>query len=250
MWCETFQCHKGDTAADFSLPFILEVDASHGGLGAVLSQEQHGMVRPIAYASQGLRPTEHNMVNYSSMKLEFVALKWAKTEKFREYLLGHKCVVFTDNNLLSHLSSAKLGATEQRWAAQLASFDFEVKYRAGISNKNADALSRQYPPVPANMEAMLPGTALPKPLQQVLQGPEAIQNVVMALPHLTTFDICTLQEANPVMQEVFVFWRHEQRPNFEERQSAPGLHWRYFDSETGWLRGVVSCIARCFTLTA
>lgn len=37
--------------ADFSLPFILEVDASHGGLGAVLSQEQEGKVRPIAYAS-------------------------------------------------------------------------------------------------------------------------------------------------------------------------------------------------------
>lgn len=44
------------------------------------------------------------------------------TEKFREYLLGHKCIVFTDNNPLSHLSSAKLGSTEQRWAAQLASF--------------------------------------------------------------------------------------------------------------------------------
>ena len=44
--------------ADFSLPFILEVDASYGGLGAVLSQEQNGKVRPIAYASRGLRPTE------------------------------------------------------------------------------------------------------------------------------------------------------------------------------------------------
>lgn len=132
--------------ADFSCPLILEVDASHGGLGAMLSQEQDGRVRPIAYASQGLRPTERNMANYSSMKLEFLALKWAMTDKFREYLLGHKCVVFTDNNPLSHLSSAKLGATEQRWAAQLAAFDFEIKYRSGRSNKNADALSRQQTP--------------------------------------------------------------------------------------------------------
>ncbi|KAG5286804.1 hypothetical protein AALO_G00018970 [Alosa alosa] len=77
--------------ADFSLPFILEVDASHGGLGAVLSQEHGGKVRPIAYASRGLRPTERNMLNYSSMKLEFLALKWAMTEKFREYILAHKC---------------------------------------------------------------------------------------------------------------------------------------------------------------
>lgn len=74
--------------AVFSLPFILEVDVSHGGLGAVLSQEQGGRVRPIAYASRSLGPTERNMSNYSSVKLEFLVLKWAMTEKFREYLQG------------------------------------------------------------------------------------------------------------------------------------------------------------------
>lgn len=76
------------------------------------------------------------------MKLEFLALKWAMTEKFREYLLGHKCIVFTDNNPLSHLETAKLGAIEQRWVAQLASFDFEIRYHSGKSNINADAFSR------------------------------------------------------------------------------------------------------------
>ncbi|KAI3361878.1 hypothetical protein L3Q82_002197 [Scortum barcoo] len=178
--------------ADFSLPFILEVDASHGGLGAVLSQEQAGKVRPIAYASRGLRRPERNMVNYSSMKLEFLALKWAMTEKFREYLLGNKCVVYMDNNPLSHLSSAKLGATEQRWAAQLASFDFEIKYRSGRVNKNADALSRQCPPGPQDVEAMLPGTALPKPLQQVLGRAEATQGVVVAMPQHTSAELRAL----------------------------------------------------------
>ena len=78
------------------------------------------------------------------MKLEFLGLKWAMTEKFWEYLLGHKCVVYTDNNPLSYLLSAKLGATEHRWAAQLAAFDLDLKYCSGCSNKNADALSRQY----------------------------------------------------------------------------------------------------------
>lgn len=113
-----------------------------GGLGAVLSQEYEGKLRPIAFASRSLKPTERNMRNYSSMKLELVALKWAVTEKFREYLLGHRCTVFTDNNPLSHLSTAKLGATEQRWASELAAFDLTIKYRPGAQNANADALSR------------------------------------------------------------------------------------------------------------
>ena len=130
--------------ADFSKSFIVEVDASHHGLGAVISQEHNGSVRPIAYASRSLRKTERNMENYSSMKLELVALKWAVTEKFRDYLLGQKCIVYTDNNPLSHLQTAKLGAWEQQWASQLAMFDLDIRYKPGKSNGNADALSRQY----------------------------------------------------------------------------------------------------------
>lgn len=213
--------------ADFSLPFILEVDASYGGLGAVLSQEQNGKVRPIAYASRGLKPTERNMANYSSMKLEFLALKWAMTEKFREYLLGHRCIVYTDNNPLSHLATAKLGATEQRWAAQLASFDFEIKYRSGRSNRNADALSRQHPPGPLDMTAMLPGTPLPEPLQQVLKVNKTVvtQATVTVLPERTPDDIHNLQQADSVIREVQRYWEEGRRPSYAERQelSPPAL---------------------------
>ena len=213
--------------ADFTLPFILEVDASYGGLGAVLAQEQEGKVRPIAYASRGLRPTERNMLNYSSMKLEFLALKWAMSEKFREYLLGHRCIVYTDNNPLSHLSSAKLGATEQRWAAQLASFDFELKYRSGRSNKNADALSRQHSPGPLDLAAMLPGTSLPKPLQQSLKMDKTVvtQAVVTVLPGKTPDDIRNMQQADSVIQEVQRYWEQGRRPSYAERQqlSSPAL---------------------------
>ena len=68
--------------ANVSLPFILEVDTCQNGLGAVLSQEQEGKVRPLAYASRTLSRTEKRMPNYSSMKLEFLALKWAMAGKF------------------------------------------------------------------------------------------------------------------------------------------------------------------------
>ncbi|KAK7109519.1 hypothetical protein V1264_013548 [Littorina saxatilis] len=125
--------------ADYTLPFILETDASMEGLGAVLSQEHDGGRRVIAYASRSLRPNEKQMQNYSSMKLKLLAMKWAMCEKFRCYLMGASTTVFTDNNPLGH---AKLGAVEQRWAAELACFDFSVKYRSGKENANADALSR------------------------------------------------------------------------------------------------------------
>lgn len=128
--------------ADYSLPFLVYTDASHQGLGAVLAQVQEGRERVIAYASRSLHPSERNDANYSSFKLELLALKWAVTEKFRDYLVGAKFTVFTDNNPVAHLQTAHLGATEQRWVAQLASFDYEVKYRPGKSNANADSLSR------------------------------------------------------------------------------------------------------------
>ena len=128
---------------DYTKPFVVETDASDKGLGAVLSQKQDGKLRVIAYASRGLRGAEKNMQNYSSMKLELLALKWAVAEKFREYLLGAEFMVYTDNNLLTYLQSkSKLKAVEQRWAAELASFNFRIEYRAGKHNANADALSR------------------------------------------------------------------------------------------------------------
>ena len=129
--------------ADFEKPFILETDASFEGLGAILSQKQdNGKVKVVAYASRRLHPTERNELNYSSYKLEFLAMKWAITEKFRDYLEGNRFVVYTDNNPLTHYrKSQPKSALEQRWIAQLESFDFEVLYRPGKSNP-ADPLSR------------------------------------------------------------------------------------------------------------
>ena len=128
--------------ADFNAPFRLYTDASLQGLGAVLAQVQEGKERVIAYASHSLHPPERNDQNYSSFKLEFLALKWAVTEKFKDYLWGAVFKVYTDNRPLTHLQSATLGATEQRWAAQLANFNFELCYRPGSTNQNADTLSR------------------------------------------------------------------------------------------------------------
>ncbi|CAN2388629.1 Reverse transcriptase (RNA-dependent DNA polymerase), partial [Pristimantis euphronides] len=101
--------------ADYTLPFQLYTDASVQGLGAVLSQTQDGKERVIAYASPSLRDTEKNPNNYSSFRLELLALTWAMTEKFAGYLTGAEVQVITDNNPLAHLDNAKLDALEQRW---------------------------------------------------------------------------------------------------------------------------------------
>lgn len=96
----------------------------------------------IAYASRSLHPSERNDSNYSSFKLKLLAMKWAIVEKFKDYLWCAKITVVTDNNPLVHLQTAKLGAVEQRWVAQLSNFDYTIKHRPGRDHTNADVLSR------------------------------------------------------------------------------------------------------------
>ena len=126
--------------ADYSLPFKVHTDASFDGLGAVLYQTQDGKERAIAYASRSLKPSEKN---YPAHKLEFLALKWAISEKFHDYLYGSLFEVITDNNPLTYvLTTAKLDATGQRWIASLSGYNFSIKYRSGKKNADADGLSR------------------------------------------------------------------------------------------------------------
>ena len=128
---------------DYSKPFILETDASLKGLGAVLTQEDdEGNFQVISYASHMLKPYECSMRNYSSAKLELLVLKWAVCEKFKDYLIGSKFTVLTDNNPLTYICTSCLGAAQICWLSNLALFDFEIKYRAGKSNQVADALSQ------------------------------------------------------------------------------------------------------------
>ena len=82
------------------------------------------------------------MWNYSSARLELLALKWAVCVKFRDYLIGSKFMVLTDNNPLTYVHTSHLGATQIHWLSDLALFDFDLKYRAGKCNQVADTLSR------------------------------------------------------------------------------------------------------------
>ena len=100
-------------------PYVLHTDASESGLGAVLYQEQNRKLRVIAYGSWTLTAAEKNYHIHSG-KLEFLAMKWAICEQFRDYLYyAPSFVVFTDNNPLTYvLSTAKLNATGLRWVGE------------------------------------------------------------------------------------------------------------------------------------
>ena len=114
------------------------------------------------------------MNNYNSMKLEMLALKWAVTEKCRDYLLGGTFVVYTNNSPLSYINtSAKLGATEMRWVSQLAQFNFEIKYSSGRTNSNLDTLSRT--PVHKDLQTNVNHIAHSTPLFEFSQGSKYVE---------------------------------------------------------------------------
>ena len=137
---------------DFNRPFLLEMDASGKGLGAVLSQKQaDGWYHPIVYASCVMNKTKQR---YHSNKQEFLTLKWVVTEQFHEYLSPYgknrnEFIVHTDNNPLTYIfSSANLDAAGQRWVACLASYNFSLDYQKGKDNTMADFLSWMYECLP------------------------------------------------------------------------------------------------------
>ena len=136
----------------YTLPFILHTDSSTDGLGAALCQKQEEGTRVIAYP----RSLTTSEAKYVPHKLEFLASKWAVTDKFKEYLYGGNWfVVYTDNNSLTYiLSTAKLDACGQRWVAELTNFNFTLHYKRGSTNTVADALSRiVWPGVLSQQEA-------------------------------------------------------------------------------------------------
>ena len=134
---------------DATRPYILHTDASENGLGAVICRKQDDVLRVIAYGSRTLMPAEKNYHLHSG-KLEFLALKWAICDHYRDYLYySPPFEVFTDNNPLTYvLSSAKLNATGLRWIGELADFNFTIRYRPGKAIADADTLSR----MPEHME--------------------------------------------------------------------------------------------------
>uniref|UniRef100_A0A9J8BTX3 ribonuclease H n=1 Tax=Cyprinus carpio carpio TaxID=630221 RepID=A0A9J8BTX3_CYPCA len=117
---------------DPNRPFIVEVDASTTGVGAVLSQQQGNPSRlhPCAFFSRKLIPAE---VNYDIGNRELLAINLA-LEEWRHWLEGakHPFLVLTDHKNLEYLRVAKrLNPRQARWALFFTRFHFTISYRPG-----------------------------------------------------------------------------------------------------------------------
>ena len=125
---------------DFSLPFILDTDASSSGIGAVLSQKHaDGQEHVVAYASRTLSKSERR---YCTTRRELLAVI-SFMKQFRPYLLGRHFTLRTDHGSLTWLSNFREPDGQlARWITSLQEYDFSVEHRQGRSHNNADALSR------------------------------------------------------------------------------------------------------------
>ena len=123
-------------------PYRLEADSSGHALGAVLSQCQSGVWRPIAFLSKSLSPTERN---YQIYDRELLAIMTALTE-WRHLLMGTPLPfeIWTDHQNLEYFRKPqKLNRRQARWVTDLASYHFTLHHHLGRTHVKADLLSRR-----------------------------------------------------------------------------------------------------------
>jgi hypothetical protein len=119
--------------------FILDTDCSDKAAGAVLSQIQSGVERPIAYASRSLNNAERA---YCTTRKELLAVVFG-LKQYRMYLLGRSFVIRTDHSALQWLRRTPEPIAQQaRWLAFIEQFNYRIEHRPGNKHQNADVMSR------------------------------------------------------------------------------------------------------------
>jgi transposase InsO family protein len=121
---------------DFSLPFVVDTDASDRGIGAVLQQHGH----PLAYLSKPLGTRTSGLSTYEK---EYLAILMA-VDHWRAYLQHDEFIIRTDQRSLVHLEEQRLSTPWQKKAfTKLLGLRYRIIYRQGTENSAADALSRK-----------------------------------------------------------------------------------------------------------
>ncbi|GJR56435.1 reverse transcriptase domain-containing protein [Tanacetum coccineum] len=124
---------------DWNVPFELMCDASDFAVGAVLGQRIDGKLKPIYYANKTLNNEQEH---YTTTEKELLAVVFS-FDKFRQYLVLSKIIVYTDHSALKYLFSKQEAKPRLiRWVLLLQGFDIEIKDKKGAENLAADHLSR------------------------------------------------------------------------------------------------------------
>ncbi|MCH80537.1 Ty3/gypsy retrotransposon protein [Trifolium medium] len=156
---------------NFSKQFVIECDASGGGVGAILMQEK----RPIAYFSKALGVRN---ISKSAYEKELMAMG-LDIQHWRPYLLGRKFIVSTDQKSLKQLLQQRISTAEQQnWAAKLLGYDFEVVYKQGKLNRGADALSRMNEGLELNSITSFLQWDQKQLMQEEVQNDDELQKIV------------------------------------------------------------------------
>ncbi|KAI2660885.1 Transposon Tf2-9 polyprotein [Labeo rohita] len=152
-------------------PFVVEVDASDVGVGAILSQRgPDGKLHPCSFFSRKFNPTQQR---YGVGDRELLAIKWA-LEEWRHWLQGggDPFTVWNDHQNLTVIRQTKqLNPRQARWALFFEHFNFQLSYRPGSKNTKADAISRQHQRDVTTSEAapVLPSHIILAPLRWGLE---------------------------------------------------------------------------------
>ena len=188
---------------DMNRGFSLSCDASRSGLGYILGQVgEDNLEHVIAYGGRALRKPEKN---YTVTELECLAIVEGIKE-YRTYLSSGKFTVYTDHKALKYLQSLKTSNPQgrlARWSMELQEFDFDVEFRKGVNNQNADALSRlpfqnteeqTGTNTQSNYEIGTPSLKTHQSIQNANLMPNPVSSITDSLP--AEIPVCLTETAN------------------------------------------------------
>ena len=180
----------------------------------MLSQKQDdGKFHPVTYASRELKGGEGK---YHSSKLEFLALKWAVTDQFKEYLRYKPFMVHTDNNPLTYvMTTPNLDAIGHQWVAALAGYNMTIEYLKGANNKVADILS----PVPQRLDPEAVTVLLNHAQTSDVPRAEADDPQVMAEHHKIEEEV--ILQAQQLVRQDKRFWNLMNRDWVDTQMQDP-----------------------------
>jgi hypothetical protein len=112
------------TLPDLNKIFVVEIDDSLIGLGAVLVQEEH----IITFISNLIGPKQQVMLVYEREMMDIIHV----VAKWKHYLWGRHFKICINHMSLKYLLHQKMATPAQHlWLVKLLGYDYEIEYRKG-----------------------------------------------------------------------------------------------------------------------